>query len=269
MPVLSINPPSFMKFTSPRPILILCLLTLLNAAIPNAQAQKDERIFELRTYHTNSGKLDALLSRFRDHTVELFKKHGMTNVAYWVPENNKEQVLIYLMAYPNRKKRDEMWKAFLNDPAWKAAYAASTKDGKLVSKVDKIFLKPTEWSPSFDSDKNNPARLFELRRYTTNPGKLPNIHARFRDHTIEIFKRHGMTNLTYFRLSPDQKGADNTLIYFLAHKDVGARKKSFSAFSKDPDWQSARKESERDGKILIKGGGKSTLMIPTDFSPTQ
>ncbi len=247
-------------------ILFFCLSAMLTA--PGALG-KDEQIYELRTYHASPGKLDALLSRFRDHTVELFKKHGMSNVAYWVPAKNDEQILIYLMAYPNRKKRDEMWKAFANDPDWKSAYAASTKNGKLITKVDQVFLKPTDWSPSFKIDKQTPERLFELRRYTTNPGKLPNIHARFRDHTIDLFKQHGMDNLAYFLLLPGQEGADNTLVYFLAHKDETSRKQSFSGFGKDPAWQSARKASEVDGKILIKGGVKSILMIPTDFSPTQ
>ncbi|NOX98926.1 MAG: NIPSNAP family protein [Verrucomicrobia bacterium] len=258
-----------MNTVTTRTTLVFCLLAVLTTVSPKALAQKDERIFELRTYHTKPGKLDALLSRFRDHTVTLFKKHGMSNVAYWVPVKNGDQVLIYLMAYPSRKKRDEMWKAFANDPAWKAAYAASTKDGKLITKVDQVFLKATEWSPTFKIDKQNPNRLFEMRQYTTNPGKLPNIHARFRDHTIALFKKHGMTNLAYFRLLPDQDGANNTLLYFLAHKDEASRKKSFSAFGKDPDWQSARKASEVDGKILIKGGVKSTLMNSADFSPTQ
>lgn len=258
-----------MKITKHLITLTLCLLALLTTALPEARAEKDDRVFELRTYHTNPGKLDALLTRFRDHTVALFKKHGMTNVAYWVPVKNDGQVLVYLMAYPDRKKRDEMWKAFASDPDWKAAYAASTKDGKLINKVDQVFLKATEWSPPFKIDKQDPSRLFEMRRYTTNPGKLPNIHARFRDHTVDLFNKHGMTNLTYFRLLPGQDGADNTLIYFLAHEDEAGRKKSFSAFSKDPAWQSARKASEVDGKILIKGGVKSTLMAPTDFSPSK
>ncbi len=258
-----------MNTSTIRTTLVFCLLAALTTISPSAHAQKDERVFELRTYHTKPGKLDALLSRFRDHTVALFKKHGMSNVAYWVPAKNDDQVLIYLMAYPSRQKRDEMWKAFANDPAWKAAYAASTKDGKLINKVDQVFLKATEWSPTFKIEKQNPARLFEMRQYTTNAGKLPNIHARFRDHTIALFEKHGMTNLAYFQLLPDQDGADNTLLYFLAHKDEASRKKSFSAFGKDPAWQSARKASEVDGKILIKGGVKSTLMNSTDFSPTQ
>ena len=255
---------------TPTPLFLpLLFLSFFIGLTSDALAQKDDRVYELRTYHANPGKLDALLARFRDHTVELFKKHGMTNVAYWVPEKNEEQILIYLMAYPDRKKRDEMWKAFANDPDWKSAYAASTKNGKLITKVDQVFMKPTEWSPAFEIEKQNPDRLFELRQYTTNPGKLPNIHARFRDHTIELFKTHGMTNLTYFRLLPDQDGTDNTLIYFLAHKNGESRKQSFSDFSKDPKWKSARKASELDGKILIKGGVKSILMKPTDFSPTK
>lgn len=258
-----------MKSNTPRFFLFLGLLTLFMAPVSVSLAQKNGRVFELRTYHTNPGKLDALLARFRDHTVELFKKHGMINVAYWTPVENDEQVLIYLMAYPSREKRDEMWKAFLDDPDWKAAYAASIKDGKLVKKVDQVFLETTEWSPAFVIDKEDPPRLFELRRYTTNPGKLPDIHARFRDHTMELFEKHGMTNLAYFRLLDDQEGADHTLIYFLAHKDGDSRKQSFSAFSKDPAWISARDESEREGKILVKDGVKSIEMKPTDFSPTQ
>lgn len=258
-----------MKTTSTRFLLSLCLITLLMAPATVSRAQKGGRIYELRTYHANPGKLDALLARFRDHTVGLFKKHGMTNVAYWTPVENDAQVLIYLMAYPDREKRDQMWKAFLDDPDWKAAYAASTKDGKLVKKVDQVFLEPTEWSPVFVIDQEDPPRLFELRRYTTNPGKLPDIHARFRDHTIKLFEKHGMTNLAYFRLLADQEGADNILIYFLAHKDADSRKQSFSAFSNDPAWKSARDESERDGKILVKGGVESIEMKPADFSPTK
>ncbi len=184
-----------MKTNTIRPFLPLCLAALFLLPASVSLAQQDGRVYELRTYHTHPGKLDALLARFRDHTVELFEKHGMTNVAYWTPVENDDQILIYLMAYPDRKKRDEMWQAFSNDPAWKAAYAASIEDGKLVEKVEQVFLGPTEWSHTFKVGQQNPARLFELRRYTTNPGKLPVLHARFHDHTIELFEKHGITDL--------------------------------------------------------------------------
>ncbi len=249
----------------------LCTLILALVSI-TAGAQADEaanQLYELRTYHTNKGQLDALHARFRDHTVALFTKHGMTNVAYWVPKDNKDQVLIYLLSYPDRKARDKSWKGFLNDPEWKAVFKASTNEGRLIYKVDKVFMSPTEFSPTFTIEVQKPDRLFELRQYTTKPGKLPDIQARFRDHTIELFTKHGLTNLAYFQLDDDQEGAENTLIYFLAHKDEAGRKAGFSAFSKDPAWISARKKSEENGKILIKGGVKSTLLIPTDYSPTK
>lgn len=238
-----------------------------------ADANADGRVYELRTYYANEGKLDALHARFRDHTVSLFNKHGMTNIAYWVPKQGDGSTLVYLMAYPDRKARDASWKAFMDDPDWKAAYAASTADGKLVKKVDSVFLKPTAWSPTVKLAENEPPRLFELRQYTTNEGKLGALHARFRDHTIDLFGQHGMTNLWYFEVLPEQKkgapSSTSTLIYFLAHTDEAARTASFDGFRSDPKWIAARDASEADGKILIEGGVQSTLLVPTDYSPMK
>ena len=232
-------------------------------------------VFELRTYHTNEGKLDALHARFRDHTVGLFTKHGMTNVGYWVPTEGAgaENTLVYLMQYPSLEARAASWKAFLSDPDWKAAYAASTADGKLVARVDSVFLKTTEWSPNVDVAAAGTPRLFELRQYTTNADKLDDLHARFRDHTIDLFRKHGMTNLWYFEVLPGKKEAGpapaTTLLYFLAHADKDARQKSFDAFRVDPDWKAAAKASEADGKILVKGGVDSTLLKAVDYSPMK
>ena len=232
-------------------------------------------VYELRTYHANEGKLDALHARFREHTVGLFEKHGMTNVAYWVPTEGEQagKTLIYLLSYPNLEARAASWKAFLSDSDWKAAYAASTTDGKLVASVDSVFLKPTAWSPAVEVAAQQPGRQFELRQYTTNPEKLNNLHARFRDHTLALFTKHGMTNLWYFEVLPDQKEgtppAATTLMYFLAHADDAARQKNFAAFREDPDWQAAAKASEVEGKILIKDGVQSMLLQPTDYSPMK
>ena len=109
-------------------------------------AAPGNRCFEMRTYHTNPGKLDALHERFNDHTNALFVKHGMTLVGYWTPEDQPE-TLVYILAYPSREARDASWKAFGADPDWKAAFAASRKDGKLVNKVESVFLKATRYSP--------------------------------------------------------------------------------------------------------------------------
>jgi uncharacterized protein YbaA (DUF1428 family) len=227
------------------------------------------RVFELRTYQAHPGKLDDLHARFRDHTLALFAKHGMTNVGYWVPKENEGNTLVYLMAYPSRDDREKMWKSFVADPEWKAVYAKSHENGKLVAKVESVFLKPTDYAPELKIEAKNPARLFELRKYTTNEGKLPALHARFCGHTVKLFQKHGMTNVIYFDLMDDQKGAGNTLIYLLAHPDEAARNASFDTFRTDPEWQAAQKASEENGKLLVKGGAESTLLIPTDYSPMK
>ena len=111
-----------------------------------ARAEEKNRVFEIRTYYANEGKLDALLARFRDHTVALFKKHGMTNIGYWVPSDNKENKLVYMLAFPSREARNKAFKAFLADPAWQKAYKESTKDGRLVKKIVNDFLTGTDFS---------------------------------------------------------------------------------------------------------------------------
>jgi hypothetical protein len=250
--------------------------------------EPEDRVLELRTYHAAPGKLDALLTRFRDHTCKLFVKHGMINIGYWVPAENPDNLLIYLMAYRGKNARDASWKAFLEDPQWKKAQAASEVDGKLVEKVDQVFMTPTDFSEGFakiipDRPKNVPDQyeyfpapagnehLFEMRTYTTTPGHLPNLHARFRDHTCALFKKHGTTNLAYFQFTPDQPGAENTLLYFIAHKDMDSATKSWDGFRADPEWIAAKMASEKEagGSLTVDDGVKSVFLEPTDFSPVK
>lgn len=112
-----------------------------------------------------------------------------------------------------------------------------------------------------------PAPLtYELRTYTTLPGKLPNLHARFRDHTMALFAKHGMKNVVYLTPQEGEK-KDNTLVYLLAHESKAAAEKSFAAFRSDPVWTKARDESEKDGKIVEKV--ESVFFTPTDYSPMK
>ena len=227
------------------------------------------RVYEMRTYFANEGKLDALHARFRDHTLALFAKHGITNVGYWVPVENTDNVLIYLVSYPSREARKESWKAFLNDPDWKAAYASSTEDGKLVAKVEKMFMTEADYSPAIEIGAQDPPRLFELREYSTREGKLDAINKRFRDHTCKLFEKHGITNIAYFDLMDDEERADDLLVYFVAHEDAASRDASFAGFREDPAWHAARDASQKDGPILVKKGVTSTLLVPTDYSPMK
>lgn len=107
------------------------------------------RVFEMRTYVTEPGRLDALNKRFREHTTALFKKHGMENIGYWTPQDDKQgkaDTLIYLLAHESRDAAKKSWAAFQADPEWKKVREASEKDGKIVKSVTSVFLDPTDYS---------------------------------------------------------------------------------------------------------------------------
>jgi hypothetical protein len=108
----------------------------------------DTRVFELRTYHAAPGKMAALHARFRDHSCRLLHKHGMTLLGFWVPlaPAEAETKLLYLVAYPSREAAERSWTAFRADPEWQAVKAASERDGKLVERIDSVFLGPTDYS---------------------------------------------------------------------------------------------------------------------------
>jgi hypothetical protein len=111
-------------------------------------AQSANRVFEIRTYTTHPGKLDALNARFRNHTVTLFQKHGMTNVGYWTPLDAPmaENTLIYVLAHSSREAAKKSWDAFRKDPDWVKARTESEAQGPIVAKLESVFLTPTDYS---------------------------------------------------------------------------------------------------------------------------
>lgn len=117
---------------------------------PSPSLVKDGKCYELRTYTAAPGKLEELHKRFRDHTMKLFKKHGMEVVGFWGPtdkEKGSENTLVYLMVFPSREARDKAWKEFGADPEWQKARSESEKNGKLTDKVDSVILGATDYSP--------------------------------------------------------------------------------------------------------------------------
>jgi hypothetical protein len=109
----------------------------------------DAGVYELRVYTTNEGKLPALEKRFKDHTMKLFEKHGMKNVAYWKPTDpaKSKNTLIYVLWHKSEAAAKESFKNFGADPDWMKAREESEKDGKIVAKVESTFMTATEWSP--------------------------------------------------------------------------------------------------------------------------
>lgn len=234
-------------------------------------AEADTRVFELRTYTATPGKLDAVLARFRDHTLMLFARHGMENIAYWVPVEAKDgagEKLVYLLAHKSREAAKASWAAFGADPEWKAVRQASEANGKIVAKTESVFLAPTDFSPAFVAHVGAGApRLFELRTYTAADGKLAALDARFRGGETALFAKSGMTGVAYFHPVDADKGAGHMLIYLLAHANREAATASWKKFREDPAWVALRSESEKDGKLTATTA--SQFLAPTDFSPTK
>jgi hypothetical protein len=124
-------------------------LAMVKGSATAAEEKGKARVFELRTYTAAEGKLDALNARFRDHTNKLFAKHGIEMVGYWTPTDGEKSkdTLIYILAHASREAAAKSWKDFRDDPDWKAALAESEKDGKLTTKVESVFMRPTDYSP--------------------------------------------------------------------------------------------------------------------------
>ena len=112
-------------------------------------AQAATGVYELRVYHAAPGKLGDLLSRFREHTVKLFDRHGLKSVAYWTPldEPEKSNTLIYILEHPSREAAAANWKSFQEDPEWKGVRDKSEANGKLTVKIDSTFMALTDFSP--------------------------------------------------------------------------------------------------------------------------
>lgn len=249
---------------------LLAVMLWMSALSVWAADTKESTLYELRTYYSPAGRLDDLHARFRNYTLKLFEKHGITNIGYWVPVDNKDNKLVYLISFPSREAREKSWKEFGEDPQWKEVKAKTEAKGPLVTKVDSVQLTATDFSPCI-APGNAGERAFELRTYTASPGKLENLLARFRDHTLKLFEKHGMTNLVYLTPIEGQTGAGNTLVYMLAHKSTDAAKASFDTFRQDPDWVAAKKASEdkAGGSLTIQDGVKSEFLKATDYSPLK
>jgi hypothetical protein len=127
-------------------LMIRRLLLLLTLAAAAAFAQT--RVYELRTYTCPEGKLEALKARFRDHTIEIFKRHGIESIGYWIPQDpeKSKNTLIYIVAHPSIEAAKKNWAEFGADPEWKKVAAESQANGKIVSHIDSVFMDPTDFS---------------------------------------------------------------------------------------------------------------------------
>ena len=118
----------------------------VTTVVGQSRAQAPNHVYELRVYHANPGKLDAVNARFRDHTDEIFKKHGIKSIGYFMPEDQKLNEFIYVVDHKSKEDADKNWKAFQADPEWIKVRDASEANGKLVDHVDSTYMDPTTYS---------------------------------------------------------------------------------------------------------------------------
>lgn len=253
-------------------LLAACTTTLGSDRTP---ATSSIGLYEIRTYTVAPGKMAELDARFREHTISLFRRHGMLPIGFFhvatAPGQPEDNRLIYLMGYKDRVTRDNAWSAFAADPEWRQVYKTSEANGSLLSKApESTFLTPADYSPVLNLKHSGKPRHFELRTYTVMPGRLDDLHARFRNHTLRIFAKHGMTSILYWRPTPDQPSLAAKMLYMLAYPDQAARNASWSAFSADPEWKKVSDDSQKTGPMLVSPGGVvSVQLTPTDYSPLR
>ena len=244
-------------------IAVLFLLLLTSFGL-HAQSLPTSAYFEMRTYTVHEGKMPDLIQRFQNHTRALFTKHGIENVAYFLSEEEPQKKLTFILGYPSAAERDVRWGNFANDPEWKAVATASEANGKIVQKVDQVFM---EWAKGLNSRKiSRPSGIFQLRTYHLLPGRLDAIQSRFRDHTQALFEKQGLSNYPYW-LTVEKDGAQPKLVYFIGHQSKEEFNAAFGRFVADPEWIKVRDASEVSGKIVEKIDALFYTALP--FSPMK
>jgi NIPSNAP len=290
-------------------IVFLTSAALLGARFANAQdaqAKKPDKLYELRLYTANEGKLPDLHARFRDHTMRLFEKHGIENIIYWTVSegaagDDAKNLLVYIIAHKDQAAATASWAAFQADPEWKTAAAKSEENGKLLAKAPgSVFMKPVDFSPAdepVNGKSNAPARLFELRKYNDGEARVPATVDRFKSWEAALFAKHGMPPLGMWT------AADNSaFIYLLAHKDRETSRTAWEGFFTDfrarggagaaPRGAGATQPAaargdgttqpavaraggttqpaaRRGGRAGGGGGAEIRFLIPTDYSPRK
>ena len=123
-------------------------LMLAFSKLGASNPQSPHHVYELRLYHVNEGKMDALKARFGDHTDAIFRRHNMKSIGYWSPENapDSQNLFIYILEHPSRQEAEKNWAAFQADPEWQKVKAESEANGPLVDHIDHYFMDPTTFS---------------------------------------------------------------------------------------------------------------------------
>ncbi len=261
-----------------------------------AQSPVASKLYELRSYVPEPGRQSDVLKLISEGGIPIMAKHNITLVGAWTNVDPKDERVFTLISHKDKASSDASQTALQNDPAWKEIVQKTVVDGKkAVKSFERIFLTVNDYSPVLDV-KQVGNRVFELRTYVATKGNLPALNARFKNHTLGLFSKHGMTNILYCSVldgepltgsklleavSPVGKGtaeiepslpaAGNSLVYLIAHPSPEAAKTNFGKFAADEEWTKVYKASEAaaGGSLTVKNGVKSLFLQPTAFSPLK
>ena len=240
-----------------------------NAPTPG-QRLLEGPLYELRIYHASEGRFQHLIKRFREHTEQIFKKHGLKALGYWIPTEGsakKRRKFVYLLEHPSRYEAYRNWINFFNDKEWEKVMDKPEFQGLLSEKPTNFFLTPNDYSSRSRNEITKPGGIFELRTYVVNEGKLTGLNTRFREHTTSLFNKHGIKNLGYW--TPfDQPDREDTLIYLIHHANRKQADLNWKAFGQDPEWEKIARESQVDGKLLARPPERLYLKA-LEFSPLR
>lgn len=221
--------------------------------------------YELRLYTVASNKMDGVLERFPETVEPVRRKHGIKTIGYWTaPGMTNGGTLVYLISGASKEALQKQEKELGADQQFKDGYAASSK--KHGKTVDRILSIPLTADATAKSDFATGAKphVFDLRIYSILPGKLEAFRARWRDHAVVIYKRHGLHSLGWWIADKKDAEGHDQFVCLLAGESAEAIQKSIAAFHQDAQWQRLEKETEKDGKL--RSGVESFKLTPTDFS---
>ena len=176
-------------------------------------------------------------------------------------------MIVYFLEHPSRYEAYRNWNNFSNDKEWEKVMDQPEFQGLLSEKPTNYFLTANDYSFLASNEIAKPGGIFELRTYVTNPGKLSALNNRFREHTTRLFYKHGIKSLGYW--TPfDQPEREDTLIYLIHHANRKQADLNWKAFGQDPEWKKIARESQVDGKLLVRPPERLYLKA-LDFSPLR
>jgi hypothetical protein len=212
--------------------------------------KKDNLLYELRVYFANPGMLDKLVSRFEHHTFHFFAKHKMQVVGLWLPLNNSENKLIYILSFRDQKAYEKSWEDFKNDPEWIAIKEQSSRDGELVASMKTMIMHTFDFSP--DHLTLGEHHLFELQTYKIAPNNLELLRPMLGQRDVRLFQKNQVSIIKYWEAAEQGGDKSNLLICLLVHRI-----------------QKEGQEADKTGNIFLPGLVTSEYLQAMSFSPLK